>query len=409
MADKIQIRRDTAANWTSANPVLAQGELALETDTKKIKAGNGTAAWSALAYYAIEANTDGSITTPKLANEAVTEAKINISNTAVDGYALTAQASASGGLTWAAMAASGVNNIVSSSFESSGTFTATAAGTHIIQLVGAGGGCAIGANNGSSSVCSMTGGAGGGYSKLKVEMETGDQLAITIGAGGAIADAQRVRYNETRTFSGGAGGNSTCTGSAIGSGNVTVNMAANGGGSGTVSIFSSSSGSSTPRVQTSNAGGTASGGDINFTGGISRADGTLGAGNGFSQHPGAFSLTANGSGDVKNSAPLGIPATGAGNINADTYLAFCKLNQILEIIPTPFYEGGFTNQFTGNSQAFRSPSVYSNLSNVEVRAIPGFTGCGAPAAIGLGSTNGSFMYGADGGNGFCVITRFGSI
>lgn len=404
MADKIQIRRDTAANWTSANPVLAQGELALETDTKKIKAGNGTAAWSALAYYAIEANTDGSITTPKLANEAVTEAKINISNTAVDGYALTAQASASGGLTWAAMAASGVNNIVSSSFESSGTFTATAAGTYIIQLVGAGGGCAIGSNNGSSSVCSMTGGAGGGYSKLKVEMEIGDQLAITIGAGGTIASNERVRYNETRTRTGGAGGNSTCTGSAIGSGNVTVNMAANGGGSGTVSIFSSSSGSSTPRVQTSNAGGTASGGDVNFTGGISRADGNLGAGNGFSQHPGAFSLTANGSGDVKNSAPLGIPAT--SNYNAAAYLAFCSSKQILEVIPTPFYEGGFINQFTGSSQAFRSPSIYSSLSNVEVRSIPGFTGCGAPAGLSLTST---YMYGAAGGNGFCIITQFGSL
>ena len=106
MADKIQIRRDTAANWTSANPVLAQGELALETDTKKIKAGNGTAAWSALAYYAIEANSDGSITTPKLANEAVTEAKINISNAPVNGYMLTAQSAAAGGMTWAAVAAS---------------------------------------------------------------------------------------------------------------------------------------------------------------------------------------------------------------------------------------------------------------------------------------------------------------
>ena len=355
------------------------------------------------------ADLGGGVSTADITDAAVNEAKLQVSNAPTNGYALTAQSAATGGMTWAEAAAPALNQIVSSSFESSGTFTATAAGTYIIQLVGGGGGCAIGANNGSSSVCSMTGGAGGGYSKLKVEMEIGDQLAITIGAGGTIASNQRVRYNETRTATGGAGGNSTCTGSAIGSGNVTVNMAANGGGSGTVSIFSSSSGSSTPRVQTSNAGGTASGGDVNFTGGISRADGNLGAGNGFSQHPASFSLTANGSGDVKNSAPLGIPATGVGNINADTYLAFCKLNQILEIIATPFYEGGFTNQFTGNSQAFRSPSVYSNLSNVEVRAIPGFTGCGAPAAIALGSTNGSFMYGADGGNGFCIITQFGSV
>ena len=50
MADLIQIRRDTAANWTSANPTLAQGELGLETDTSKIKAGDGSTAWTSLGY-----------------------------------------------------------------------------------------------------------------------------------------------------------------------------------------------------------------------------------------------------------------------------------------------------------------------------------------------------------------------
>lgn len=50
MADIIQIRRDTAANWTSANPVLAQGELGVETDTDKIKIGDGSTAWTSLGY-----------------------------------------------------------------------------------------------------------------------------------------------------------------------------------------------------------------------------------------------------------------------------------------------------------------------------------------------------------------------
>lgn len=50
MADKIQIRRDTAANWTSANPTLAQGEFGWELDTAKIKVGDGTTAWNSLAY-----------------------------------------------------------------------------------------------------------------------------------------------------------------------------------------------------------------------------------------------------------------------------------------------------------------------------------------------------------------------
>jgi len=45
----IQIRRDTAAAWTSANTTLATGEIGFETDTSKFKIGNGTA-WTALSY-----------------------------------------------------------------------------------------------------------------------------------------------------------------------------------------------------------------------------------------------------------------------------------------------------------------------------------------------------------------------
>lgn len=50
MAIRIQTRRGTAAQWTSANPVLAAGEQGYETDTGKIKVGDGTTAWSALPY-----------------------------------------------------------------------------------------------------------------------------------------------------------------------------------------------------------------------------------------------------------------------------------------------------------------------------------------------------------------------
>lgn len=47
---KIQVRRDTAANWTATNPVLAVGEPGLETDTGKVKYGNGSQNWSTLPY-----------------------------------------------------------------------------------------------------------------------------------------------------------------------------------------------------------------------------------------------------------------------------------------------------------------------------------------------------------------------
>jgi hypothetical protein len=48
----ILFRRDTAANWVAENPVLLDGEPGYETDTRKLKIGNGVAAWNALPYSA---------------------------------------------------------------------------------------------------------------------------------------------------------------------------------------------------------------------------------------------------------------------------------------------------------------------------------------------------------------------
>ena len=50
MAVQIQLRRGTASAWTSANPTLAIGELAIETDTDKYKIGDGSTAWTSLGY-----------------------------------------------------------------------------------------------------------------------------------------------------------------------------------------------------------------------------------------------------------------------------------------------------------------------------------------------------------------------
>jgi hypothetical protein len=50
MGVTIQLRGDTAANWNSVNPVLAQREMALETDTDKFKIGDGITPWTSLPY-----------------------------------------------------------------------------------------------------------------------------------------------------------------------------------------------------------------------------------------------------------------------------------------------------------------------------------------------------------------------
>ena len=51
MATRMQQRRGTAAQWTAANPVLGAGEIGFETDTNKFKIGNGSTAWTSLAYF----------------------------------------------------------------------------------------------------------------------------------------------------------------------------------------------------------------------------------------------------------------------------------------------------------------------------------------------------------------------
>ena len=47
---QIQLRRDSAANWTVANPVLAEGELGVELVTAQVKLGDGTSTWNELDY-----------------------------------------------------------------------------------------------------------------------------------------------------------------------------------------------------------------------------------------------------------------------------------------------------------------------------------------------------------------------
>lgn len=47
---RIQFRRGTAAYWDSENPVLFPGEPGLETDTRRLKIGDGITHWRELEY-----------------------------------------------------------------------------------------------------------------------------------------------------------------------------------------------------------------------------------------------------------------------------------------------------------------------------------------------------------------------
>jgi hypothetical protein len=81
MPTRIQVRRDTATNWTNVNPTLFAGEIGFETDTGKMKIGDGSTAWASLAYSGgdalppddtygqVEVSGDGATWTVKIGSE----------------------------------------------------------------------------------------------------------------------------------------------------------------------------------------------------------------------------------------------------------------------------------------------------------------------------------------------------
>tara|TARA_R100000734_G_scaffold3379_1_gene3145 strand:+ start:9461 stop:10591 length:1131 start_codon:yes stop_codon:yes gene_type:complete len=86
----MQQRRDTAANWTTNNPTLLSGELGFESDTNKMKIGDGSTAWTSLGYIpsfsfsgyplATADISDDAITGDKLANDITIANDLTVTN-----------------------------------------------------------------------------------------------------------------------------------------------------------------------------------------------------------------------------------------------------------------------------------------------------------------------------------------
>ena len=98
--DLLQLRRGTAAEWVTANPVLALGEPGLETDTQRVKYGDAVSAWNVLEYAeadssAIEAELDALTVT--VAGKADEDHSHIISNVAGLQAALDAKLALAGG------------------------------------------------------------------------------------------------------------------------------------------------------------------------------------------------------------------------------------------------------------------------------------------------------------------------
>jgi len=58
---RLKMRGDTAAAWTAANPVLLTREFGIETDTRRMKMGDGSTAWTSLAYFLAGADVRGQV------------------------------------------------------------------------------------------------------------------------------------------------------------------------------------------------------------------------------------------------------------------------------------------------------------------------------------------------------------
>jgi hypothetical protein len=86
VSTKLQVRRDTAANWTTANATLASGEIGFETDTLKFKIGNGSTAWTSLKYSQDASLLTGnaSITTLTTTGDINTAGKLSVTASAGD-------------------------------------------------------------------------------------------------------------------------------------------------------------------------------------------------------------------------------------------------------------------------------------------------------------------------------------
>lgn len=74
MATKIQVRRDSAADWNTLNPTLSEGEIGYETDTGKFKIGNGSTLWSALDYFLDSSDLSGYLTASSASTTYLTQA-----------------------------------------------------------------------------------------------------------------------------------------------------------------------------------------------------------------------------------------------------------------------------------------------------------------------------------------------
>lgn len=93
MAEKrIQLRRDTSSNWSSANPTLYLGEPGYDTTLKRLKLGDGSTAWNSLGWL----KQDGVLFSNTATPSAITSTSETDFTTGTTGYTIAASSVAVG-------------------------------------------------------------------------------------------------------------------------------------------------------------------------------------------------------------------------------------------------------------------------------------------------------------------------
>jgi len=210
MAVQIQIRNGTAAQWTSANPTLAVGEMGAETDTGKFKIGTGSTAWNSLAYAAV-----GTVTSVA---QSFTGGIVSVGGSPISTsgtLALTVAGTSGGvpyfssGTTWASSAALASNALVVGGGAGAAPSTVTT-GTGVVT--------ALGVNTGSAGAFVVNGGDLGTPSAGVVTNLTGTASININGTVGATtpttgafttATARAAATQDAVTLQGRAGGTSS--------------------------------------------------------------------------------------------------------------------------------------------------------------------------------------------------------
>ena len=132
----IKHRRDTASNWTSNDPVLNEGEFGFETDTLRIKIGDGVTAWTSLGYKSKDWVSQWTGSQASLVNT-FGAGKYQITIFRTGGTNLTAIMDTGadfGNLIWGSSSAV-ANKVYASYIDSTSTFSAIATGAEAANLV----------------------------------------------------------------------------------------------------------------------------------------------------------------------------------------------------------------------------------------------------------------------------------